>query len=74
MILMKKPLAILVSAMLAGCAVTRATEEKWTSLFNGKDLSGWTPHGKATWSVQDGVLVGIGGMGHIYTDATATDL
>jgi hypothetical protein len=46
---------------------------KWVSLFNGKDLSGWTVHGKATWSVQDGVLVGIGGMGHIYTDITCSD-
>ena len=48
-------------------------EAKWISLFNGKDLSGWTVRGKATWSVQDGVLVGIGGMGHIYTDATCSD-
>ena len=45
----------------------------WISLFNGKDLSGWTPHGKATWSVQDGILVGVGGMGHLYSDATCSD-
>jgi hypothetical protein len=46
---------------------------KWISLFNGKDLSGWFIHGKAKWSVQDGILVGEGGMGHIYTNATCTD-
>lgn len=46
---------------------------KWISLFNGKDLSGWFVHGKATWAVQDGILVGEGGMGHIYTDATCSD-
>lgn len=47
--------------------------QKWISLFNGKDLSGWTPHGKATWSVENGALVGVGGMGHIYTDVECTD-
>jgi len=72
-IMMKRTLAILVSALLVGCASLGAAESKWISLFNGKDLTGWTPRGKATWSVEDGVLVGVGGMGHIYTDATATD-
>jgi len=70
---MNKTLAMIVTATSLGCMATCAAEEKWISLFNGKDLTGWTPHGKATWSVQDGVLVGVGGMGHIYTDATATD-
>ena len=46
---------------------------EWISLFNGKDLSGWFVHGKAKWFVQDGILVGEGGMGHIYTDAICTD-
>ena len=71
--MMKRTLAILVSAMMVGCASNRGVESKWISLFNGKDLSGWTPRGKAAWSVQDGVLVGIGGMGHIYTDAACSD-
>ena len=73
MIMMKRTLAILVSAIVVGCASGNAAEATWTSLFNGKDLSGWTVRGKATWSVEDGVLVGVGGMGHIYTDATCTD-
>jgi hypothetical protein len=47
--------------------------QKWISLFNGKDLSGWTPHGKATWSVENGSLVGVGGMGHIYADVECTN-
>ena len=50
-----------------------AEAKKWISLFNGKDLSGWTVHGKAAWSVKDGILVGEGGMGHIYTDVACTD-
>jgi len=46
---------------------------KWISLFNGEDLTGWFIRGKAEWSVQDSVLVGEGGMGHIYTDVTVDD-
>lgn len=60
--------------MAIGLAAQGGETSNWISLFNGKDLSGWTVHGKAKWSVQDGVLVGIGGMGHIYTDAVCTDL
>lgn len=43
-------------------------EPEWVSLFNGKDLSGWTSHGKAVWTVKDGVLSGEGGRGHLYAD------
>jgi hypothetical protein len=70
---MKITLAILVGVLIVGCASSCGAEAKWISLFNGKDLSGWTVRGKATWSVQDGVLVGIGGMGHIYTDANCSE-
>src|SRR5690606_11087320 len=48
-------------------------QSEWISLFNGKDLTGWYTRGNATWSVQNGVLTGEGGMGHIYTYAAATD-
>ncbi|MFH1737775.1 MAG: DUF1080 domain-containing protein [bacterium] len=48
---------------------TPECEKGWRSVFNGKDLTGWTVHGKATWEVEDGVLVGTGGMGHIYYTA-----
>ena len=71
---MKKLLPLLLGALLLGCAANSAEKTKWTSLFNGKDLSGWTVRGKATWSVQEGVLTGVGGMGHIYTDAVCTNL
>ncbi len=66
-------LAVFACAALALSASSAEVKSKWISLFNGKDLTGWTAHGKATWSVQDGVLVGVGGMGHIYTDATCSD-
>jgi hypothetical protein len=70
---MKTTFAVLSIAAMIGHASGSGAETKWISLFNGKDLSGWTVRGKATWSVQDGVLVGVGGMGHIYTDATGSD-
>jgi hypothetical protein len=58
---------------LAGLGVaTRAADdtEKWVPLFNGKDLTGWTPGpaDKAKWEVVDGVLVGTGDAGHLYTE------
>ncbi len=56
--------SILIILMLAGLTLSGQAQKKWTSLFNGKDLSGWFVHGKARWSVQNGILVGEGGMGH----------
>ena len=70
---MKQALKLLFVLAMVGFAVTVNARPKWISLFNGKDLSGWFVRGEATWSVQDGILVGEGGMGHIYTDATCTD-
>ena len=37
-------------------------------LFNGRDTTGWKPHpiGTGKWEVKDGVLVGSGGMGHLF--------
>jgi hypothetical protein len=38
---------------------------KWVSLFNGKNLAGWKPlrHGRATWRVEKGILIGEGPEG-----------
>lgn len=35
-------------------------EEKWVSLFNGTDLTGWVKIGKESWTVEDGVIHGRG--------------
>ncbi len=61
---------VLTVAVLTGFA----QEPKWKSLFNGKNLDGWTVRGKATWVVKDGVLVGEGANGHIYAAPELTDL
>jgi hypothetical protein len=53
---------------------SKAQEAEWVSWFNGKDLSGLDVHGKAVWTVENGVLVGKGGMGHIYGGPVLSDL
>lgn len=70
---MKKLPALLLVAILLGFAAYGDEDAKWISLFNGKDLTGWTSRGKANWSVEDGVIVGVGGMGHLYSDAACSD-
>jgi hypothetical protein len=64
-------LFVIIALLLNNSPVDAKPE--WISLFNGKDLSGWFVGGKAEWYVQNGILTGEGGMGHIYTDATASD-
>ncbi|MDX2148490.1 MAG: family 16 glycoside hydrolase [Planctomycetota bacterium] len=50
------------------------------ALLNGKDLNasadmaGWTKRGGGSWTMQDGTLVGADGPGHLFHDATFTDL
>ena len=72
-ITMKKSLALLVGVTVLACASNAAETLNWVSLFNGKDINNWKVRGKATWSVQNGVLVGAGGLGHIYTDVSCSD-
>ncbi len=47
--------------------------EGWQPLFNGKDLTGWFATGLARWEVKEGVLIGQGGMGHLFTERTFRD-
>jgi len=44
---------------IASCAPAPSSPElPWKSLFNGRDLDGWSVNGTAVWKAQDGVLVG----------------
>ena len=69
-------LGILVGGLaLAASPVISADDKKeddkdWVQLFNGKDLTGWKTHpkDKAKWEVKDGVLVGSGPAGHLFSD------
>lgn len=70
---MKDKLRVFLIIIMISFVLPVNAEPEWISLFNGKDLSGWFVRGKATWSVKDGILVGEGGMGHIYSEATCSD-
>ena len=61
------PVAVLGVVFVTAFAVSdnKASDEKWVSLFNGKDLTGWTPKiryeeygedSRNTFRVEDGVL------------------
>lgn len=47
----------------------RSPEPQWTSLFNGRNLSGWKthPNDKARWEVKNGILIGSGEPGLLFT-------
>ena len=48
-------------------APLRAAETGWTSLFNGKDLTGWKPNENVeTFSVKDGAIVAHGPRSHCF--------
>ncbi|MHC4570005.1 MAG: 3-keto-disaccharide hydrolase [Planctomycetota bacterium] len=49
--------AFLIRNGTTACAGGAGSSEKWVSLFNGKDLSGWDGDSRL-WSVKDGVIHG----------------
>src|SRR5215813_4251859 len=72
--------AVFVALLTAACRIeaeaqssnTMTPGEDWIQLFNGKDLSGWTPVGAESWTAEeDGVLHGKGltkAYGYLETD------
>jgi hypothetical protein len=67
------PVALLLAAVATplGADDTKSEDKKdgWVQLFNRKDLTGWKtlPEDKATWEVKDGILIGSGEVGHLYS-------
>lgn len=51
-----------------------SVKPRWISLFNGKDLTGWTARGNAEWKVENGVIVGQNGKGHLYASPIVRNL
>jgi len=49
---------ILITTSTFSAPADQSAKGEWKTLFNGKDLSGWTPVGKAVWRVEDGVILG----------------
>lgn len=68
---MKRTIAIL-SILFFSFNTTQA-QQQWISLFNGKDLTGWTSRGTAQWTVKDGVILGQNGQGHLYAAPVVKD-
>lgn len=54
--------------LLLGLSEAPAQEDGFVELFNGKDLSGWTPskENESSFSVKDGELVVKGGRSHLF--------
>ena len=45
-----------------------AVEPGFTSLFNGKDFTGWKLSNEASWSIEDGAIKANGTPGHAFYD------
>jgi len=54
--------SLVAGLVLTGCTLVRPEPEMsgagWRPLFNGRDLTNWTQHGSARWSVTNGVIHG----------------
>ena len=57
----------------ASCAWGAPVQEKWETLFNGKDLQGWAPVHEVTFEVNDGNLRLVKGMGWLRTEKEYKD-
>jgi len=52
-----KSLSLLILSLFVFVGCSSNSESKYTSMFNGKDLTGWTPtHGSDSYQIKDGVL------------------
>ena len=50
-----------------------AVEPGFTSLFNGKDFTGWKLSNPASWSIEDGAIKANGTAGHAFYDGPFRD-
>lgn len=63
-------MCLLFTSFLPFC---QSAEEEWTSLFNGKDLTGWKPVHEVTFEAQEGNLRLVSGMGWLRTEEQFSD-
>lgn len=54
--------------LLASLAQPPVAEPGWTSLFNGKDFTGWKISNPASFSIKEGAIVANGSAGHAFYD------
>jgi len=68
--------ALAAASLFAQAPCRNCNQPPWTSLFNGKDLTGWQTVGKERWAVEDGTIVGESinkGNGFIKTEKSYKD-
>jgi hypothetical protein len=58
--------ALVASGLLAVSSSLAEQPGKWRSLFNGKDLDGWSHVGPGSFGVENGALKTNGGMGLLW--------
>ena len=63
----ESPAALLPDGALPPLYAHRGDNAKWTKLLGDADLSRWAKTGIAKWDLKDGVLIGSGGKGYIFT-------
>lgn len=49
------------------------SKDKWESLFNGRDFTGWHIVGRSRWQVRDGVIHATGATGYLISDRKFQD-
>ena len=68
--------AFALAVLVAAPQLPQRTEEGWTPLFNGKDLTGWKNYGAEKWTVENGEILGEAvtkEYGYLGTEATYKD-
>lgn len=75
---LSRSLAVAAALSLSGLSLSHtsaAEEEGFVALFNGKDLSGWTPskENPDSFSVKDGTLILKGGKSHLFYTGEVND-
>jgi hypothetical protein len=62
--------ALLLTLLVPMPAQETKVEPGWTSLFNGKDFTGWKLSNPESFSIEDGAIKANGIAGHAYYDGT----
>jgi len=60
--------ACLVALLVAGLLHQPAADAGWTSLFNGKDFTGWKISRPESFKIENGVIVANGAASHAFYD------
>ena len=68
LLLIAVPLALLMSLPAAAGEKGNDKEKGFTSLFNGKDLTGWKISDNGKFRVEDGKIVANGARSHLFTE------